>query len=393
MSTTGDPMLVKVSDDTLLGRLLSRGCEFEFFHAVWLLERAAGERIRVGERGPVAKEAFRFRPDVSLGFPPSDVRRITAYEDEYSHERYYQFDVTFLGLYGSSTPLPVHYAIDILRGVDAGTAKSAYEQQAAAEVGESGFRASRTPERDFLDLVHHRLTSLFYRSWLKYRYDRAFAVGGRDALTSYLLWLIGSSPDFDESTLGVPPVRMLRYAGTMTQHPKSAAALEGVLVDYWKDYPLRVEQCMGRWVPIAPADQNRLGMRNCALGVDFSAGEQLYDLNGSFCVSLGPVDWETYQSFLPDGQRFAETQAVTSMCCSDPLTFAVEITIQEGEIPEMRLGAGDDGARLGYTSWARTDDLPETSVLFPALTGNRKTKPERRDVHDAPEAATVEDTW
>ncbi len=59
----------------------------------------------------------------------------------------------------------------------------------------------------------------------------------------------------------------------------------------------------------------------------------------------------------------------------------------------MRLGAGDDGARLGYTSWARTDDLPATSVLFPALTGNRKTEPKPREVHEAPEAVTVEDTW
>ncbi|MBU1920263.1 type VI secretion system baseplate subunit TssG, partial [bacterium] len=70
----------------------------------------------VGGRGPVADEPIRFRPEVSVGFPPTDVRRITVRPGA-DGEPTYQIDVTFMGLYGVSTPLPLHYAISILRSV------------------------------------------------------------------------------------------------------------------------------------------------------------------------------------------------------------------------------------------------------------------------------------
>lgn len=364
MAGSKHPIALMPDGDSLIDRVLAHGCEFEFFHAVWLLERDSEGRVHVGERGPVAEEAFRFRPDVSLGFPPSDVRSITAYQDPVSGETFYQFDVTFMGLYGVSTPLPLHYATEILRSVEGAPAIDQSAESGDGDSSEREYAASRTPVRDFLDILHHRLISLFYRSWLKYRFDRSFAISGRDVLRTYLLWLIGCSPSVDRAALGVTPVRMLRYAGVLTQHPKSAAALEGVLVDYWQDYPIQIEQCVGRWVPIAPEDQNRLGASNCSLGLDFSAGEQVYDLNGAFCISVGPVDWQTYLSFLPDGQRFAETRSVTALFCSDPLSFSVEMKLHAGEIPEMRLTSDEQASRLGYTSWARTAEIPETSVLF-----------------------------
>ena len=364
MAASKHPIAMTSNGDSLIDRVIAHGSEFEFFHAVWLLEREAVGRVQVGKRGPVAQEAFRFRPDVSLGFPPSDVRSITAYQDPISGETFYQFDVTFLGLYGVSTPLPLHYATDILRTVEQAPAIGQSAEVLEGDSSDCEYSASRTPVRDFLDIFHHRLISLFYRSWLKYRFDRAFAISGRDVLRTYLLWLIGCSPTLGREALGVAPLRMLRYAGALTQHPKSAAMLEGVLVDYWQEYPIEVQQCVGRWVPIAPADQNRLGARNCSLGLDFSAGEQVYDLNGAFCISIGPVDWQTYMSFLPDGRRFAETRSVAALYCSDPLTFTVEMKLHASEIPEMRLTSDEHAGRLGYTSWARTAEIPETSVLF-----------------------------
>ncbi len=69
-------------------------------------------------------------------------------------------------------------------------------------------------------------------------------------------------------------------------------------------------------------------------------------------------------SFLPDGPRFAETRSVTALFCADPLSFSVEMKLHAGEIPEMRLTSDEQAGRLGYTSWARTAEIPETSVLF-----------------------------
>jgi type VI secretion system protein ImpH len=364
-----DELAIEVDEgsDDLPGRLLSRGWLFDFFQAVWLLERHGGSSGSVGGRGPLAQETIRFRPHVSLGFPPTDVRSIRALPSAGEAPRY-QFDVTFLGLYGASTPLPLHYAVDLLRAVEQ------YEPPAPGDTARAGTpappAAESCPTRDFLDIFHHRVLSLFYRAWTKYRYDVTFGMLERDAITDYLRWAIGCSPDWDESVLGLSPIRLIRYAGVLTQHPRSAVTLEGVLTDYWEEIDFAVEPFHGRWVTLPEEDMNRIGSANCAPGHDLTVGEQVYDLSGAFSVSVGPVDWATYLSFLPDGQRFAQTRCLVELFCADPLAFTFEVRIQAGQVPELQLTSGDDAGRLGYTSWVRTDELDETAVLFDATIGN-----------------------
>ncbi|MCK4341300.1 MAG: type VI secretion system baseplate subunit TssG [Phycisphaerae bacterium] len=348
---------------SLLERLRKRAWEFDFFQAVWLFERYRGIEVPVGQRGPVARERLRFRPDLSLGFPATDVRRITECRDPAGGEPYYLLDVTFLGMYGVSTPLPVHYAIDILRASDPTvtdeSTEDGREQPADAPPASS-------PVRDFLDIFHHRVISLFYRSWLKYRYERMFAAPRRDAITEYLRLLIGCPPSFDESTLGLPPIRLIRYAGALTQHPRSATTLAGVLYDYWENIPVRVSQFLGQWVPLEEADLNRFGLANSGLGVDLTVGDQVYDLGGAFNIAVGPVDWDTYLSFVPGGFRYMQTRALTKLYCCDPLAFTLEVTLRAGEVPETQLTSDSTAGALGMTSWARTEEMGETSVTFAA---------------------------
>ncbi len=356
----------------LLERLVARGWEFDFFQAVWLLERWCDSGATVGGRGPVADEAIRFRPHVSIGFPPSDVRRIEPFRRESGGDPAYQIDVTFMGLYGVNTPLPLHYAIDVLRSVQPYSVQPAQEEKGAS-AEQHGYQADdseSTPARDFLDILHHRLVSLFYRSWTKYRYEVTFGRPERDSVTDYLLWLIGCSPETQPETVGVWPVRLIRYAGLLTQHPKSAVGLEGLLTDYWVDLPFRVEQCVGRWVPLVPADLNSVGTLNCALGQDLTVGEQVYDLTGAFDVVVGPVDWTTYLSFLPGRPRFEHSRSLVRLYCSDPLAFNIEIQLHAGEVPPMQLTSDENATRLGYTSWVLTGESPPTSVTFEAnITG------------------------
>ncbi len=349
----------------LVGRLLARGCSFSFFQAVWLLDRFGQGRAAVGERGPVVDERIRFRPDVSVGFPAGDIRRITPLPHVEGAESAYRVDVTFLGLYGVATPLPLHYAIDMLRHVDMAEQAQLEEQHPASEFGQAASPGTgSTPERDFLDILHHRLTSLFYRAWTKYRYHVTFDMPHRDVMTHYLLWLIGCNPAWDQQRLGVPPLRLIRYAGLLTQRPRSAAGLEGLLLDYWKDLPIRVEQFVGRWVALNPTDLNGVGMMNSRLGEDLTVGEEVYDLCTAFNVVIGPVDWATYLRFLPDADGFGQTRALVRLYCNDPLLFMTEVKLHAGQVPELCLSCEETAGRLGYTTWVRTGELPETSVTF-----------------------------
>ncbi|MCP4248520.1 MAG: type VI secretion system baseplate subunit TssG [bacterium] len=358
----------------LLERLVDSGWEFDFFRAVWLLERHCQSKAAVGERGPVADEAVRFRPYVSVGFPPTDVRRIMVQQGELADQVRYCLEVTFMGLYGVSTPLPLHYAIDVLRSVEPSGPKTDAEKKEEADrampplPGERLGQPAGSPVRDFLDIFHHRLVSMFYRSWTKYRYHETFGRPNRDDVTDHMLNLVGCPWRDGEPVLGVDPIRLIRYGGLLTQHPKSGVALEGLLDDYWAGPDIHVEQCLGRWVAVPTADLNRIGSANTSLGIDLTVGEQVYDLSGLFQVSVGPVDWPTYQSFLPGGERFSQTRALVQLYCSDPLAFTIEVKLLPGEIPEMRLSSDEKTTRLGFTSWALTGEGPETSVTFEATT-------------------------
>ncbi len=343
-----------------LGHLLAGGWQFDFYQAVWLLERYTGGAA-VGDRGPVAQERLRFRPAVSMGFPAADVQRVQEVCPP-AGPPLYRLDVRFMGLYGVATPLPLHYAVEILRSVDHGG--TAGPQAAGLQPTPVPAEDGSSAQRDFLDILNHRVISLLYRAWTKYRYHVTFGMPQRDRISDYLAWLAGLAPQWDESQIGVQPRRLLRYVGCLTQHPKSAIGLEGLLQDYWKDIPLQIEQFVGRWVTLRPADLNRIGAVNCRLGEDLTVGEQVYDVSSAFSVAAGPVDWETYKSFLPDGPRYAQTRALVRLYLADPLAASLRVRLRAAQVPPLQMTSGPQSARLGYTSWVRTGEMGETDVTF-----------------------------
>ncbi|MBK8269755.1 MAG: type VI secretion system baseplate subunit TssG [Planctomycetes bacterium] len=154
----------------------------------------------------------------------------------------------------------------------------------------------------------------------------------------------------------------------LTQHPRSAVSLEGVLWDYWEGrLDIEVRQHVGRWVALPVEDLNRMGMANSRLGEDMTAGEQVFDLSGAYNIRIGPVDWETYNALLPDGEAHAQTRALAKLFTMDPLLFTMEIRLKSGVVPQMNLTSDGAAGRLGLTSWVRTKDVPETSVSFTEL--------------------------
>ncbi len=175
----------------LVRRLLERAWEFDCLQAIWLLERHCRGDVPVGGRGPVARENLRFRPDLSLGFPATDLRRVLAQRRPDQDAWCYVVEVTFLGLYGVATPLPLHYAVDILRS-------------SGRDAGEPG--ATANPVRDLLDVLHHRIVSLFYQAWEKYRFTISYERGEYDRFSHYLLDLIGLQPSADQR-FGAGPQR------------------------------------------------------------------------------------------------------------------------------------------------------------------------------------------
>lgn len=333
------------TDHPIIQRMLKEGHRFAFFQAVYLLEQycsSIGKIAHVGEQGPASNECIRFKPDASLAFPLSDIVSIEKTEIEGSSVPRFNMITSFLGLYGSNSPMPDFYAEDILQ----------------ADYEESNVR-------DFLDIFHHRLISLLYRCWLKYRYHIQYLPNGEDEFSRRVFSLIGMGTPGLRDQLKIPAVNLLRYAGLFMQENRSASGLERLLSDYFDGIPVNIEQCIGRWVKISIEDQASLGKNNSQLGAKISIGEMVFDRSGKFRITIKVPNYQMFKRFLPNGDYFRSVKEIVSAYLPAPLDYEIELVLPKDEVPKLDLSSGE--AILGWAGWLISETPEEDfSVIFQA---------------------------
>ena len=325
-------------DHPVIRDILKEGFSYQFFQAIRLIQSLNPDSPKIGHQGPAEKECIRIHPSAMLGFHASDmagIRKIISPSDT----EQFEIETTFLSLLGSQSPLPVHYTEQVLQD-----------------------DSDENLIKPFLDLFHHRLGSLFYRTWEKYRYPMQFDPDGEDWYSKRLLSFVGVGSDVVPADLHIPPVRLLAFSGLFTQVPRSASGLEGILNEYFPDINAKIEGCSAQWVTIEEGEQNRLGMANCTLDSDFIVGGSVYDRSCTFDLSIGPLSLEEFETFLPQGSRTPELRELVDIFNCDCLDYFVEIWIKEEEIPQLDLAS--DSARLGWTTWLGDPPKGNQNVRF-----------------------------
>src|SRR4051812_47471706 len=121
-------------------RLFDEPYRFEFVQAVRLMRLLYKNRSSVGLFQPPGSEILHFGVVPSLSFPASEIFSLENRENSPPLMR-----VNFLGLVGPLGILPIYYT----------------------ELVANRVQARDNTLRDFLDIFHHRLISLFYRAWQK----------------------------------------------------------------------------------------------------------------------------------------------------------------------------------------------------------------------------------
>jgi type VI secretion system protein ImpH len=335
------------ADHPFVRLVLSRPREFDFFQLLCLVELLEKDAAAIGQQGPPRDEPVRLRPTLSLGFPSGDLDQ-AEWRDNASDERgHLLITTTFMGLYGSDSPLPAHFT--------------------------EGLLAQREDDervRAFVDLFHHRLFSLLYRVWKKYRYYVTFKSDGSDPISQVVRGFLGiGTPHLDES-LTISPLKLFRYVGLLSQRPRSTAGLIGQLRDFFEGIDFDVEQCVGRWLWIQPNDRNAFGVEKCTLGQDFLLGERIFDHSGKFRVRIGPVGFDDYVRFLPTGNAAAELNEIVHFYCEDPLEHDREVTLRGDEVPETPLGEEGMLGRLSWTTWLKSRPSEDKAVIFRVTTSS-----------------------
>lgn len=337
---------------SLIARLLEEPKGFSFYGAVHLLEASEEGAVPVGYLGPPAKECVRLRPSVSMAFPEADLEGAELVDRD--GKGFTRLTTTFLGLCGVTSPVPLFYPEEILQDV-----------LDAPEGVEPATRA-------FLDIVHHRLLSLLYRCWKKYRYLYQRDPQGRDPVTGHLFCLVGLDPAAGKEGADTGRyLRLLPLAGLITQQPKSAAGLEAFLRGLLPTIPLSVDQCTPCWMEIPGEQRSRLGTCMARLGVETVAGKRVLGAETHFTLRLGPLEQEEFQDLLPGGRGFRTVVELGRFFVGPSLEFSLELVLKKERARPLALGRPGAGGRLGWDAWLLSGP-PERDLKVSLKTSTQK---------------------
>jgi type VI secretion system protein ImpH len=319
------------SDDRVTELLEKQASEFGFFQAVQLLHRLNPNATPIGGLGPPSQEPVRFKVSPSLIFAASDVESIVP-RDPDSKKSYATLTARFLGLTGASSPLANNMVEEVLRDAIDG----------------DGVLAA------FYDIFHHRVLSLYFRAWKKYRFSAGFRTDGRDAFTQRALAFVGVDPGGVPSRDALPPATLLAMAPLLSQRTRSARTLHIALERLLPNVGIHVESFVERFVMISPEQRVKLALENTTLCENFTIGRRVYDRSGRFRVCVGPVDYQDFEELMPGGPHYPTIRKVIEQFSRGILEAELEVTLKEEESPRFQLG-NRRGALLGTTTQLLTE--------------------------------------
>ena len=307
---------------------------FQFFQAVRLLQRILPDRGPVGRFIHPSKEIVRFAAHTSVSFPASQIQGL-----EWSASGQPVMLVNFMGLTGPSGVLPLYYSELVLDRV----------------------RSKDRTLVSFLNLFNHRMISLFYQAWEKYRFTIAYENNEPDRFSHHLMDLIGIGTPGLQKRQAIPDDSLLYYSGLFGLHTRSAAALKQIVSDYF-DVPVYVDQFIGAWYALA--HDNQCSFENTEtiseqLGVGAVVGDEIWNQNAGVRLRLGPLTLRQYVDFLPEGSAFEPLRALTRLFAGDEIDFEVQLVLKRDEVPACEL---DDRAvlvdnvspQLGWSTWVKS---------------------------------------
>ena len=370
------------TDPTLAEQFSAEPYRFEFFAALRILARLTEQESAAAET-LASQPALRYRVHQSLAFPASEIVNL---EQSASDPRVREMTVAFLGLTGTMGALPRPYTELIIQRI----------------------RKGDFALRDFLDLFNHRLLQVFAASGEKYRFylthevaearERLRTQQGGQKLRGFLLderpkLDLFSQILLDLAGLGTPLLRYqdsvrdrpgprtvladgtLRYfSGLFSQTHRSAVALGQIVSEYFS-LPCQIITFVGQWVQL-PVEYQTCMRRNelaslpsaispaaapretaCSqprLGRNTVVGSRIWEVQGRFRIHLGPLSFEQFHSFLPDGPNHLSLAHLARLFAGPTFDFDIQPVLSAAEVPWCQLGTtGPAAPRLGWTTWLR----------------------------------------
>lgn len=303
----------------IIESLTKKSSNFSFFQAYRLL------CLILKEEGVFKfEEAIRVRPKLSLDFPGTDIVKIDKKE-----ESTYNFDITttFLGLYGSSSPLPAYYTEMLLEEKE----------------------EDRSITRDFIDILNNSLYHLLFQRWSKYELGYKIIEEKDQTTIERLYSLIGLKiKEFREKV--EDHQSLLSYIGLFSQFPRSATALEIILKNILNIQNLEIIQCILRWANIPQEQWLTLGENNTILGETTYLGQKIKDRMGKFALKVKIKKFAELSPLLPTTKTYKKMKQIIELYLDQPLQWDLLVETDSDVTVPIKLG-DKSRAYLGWNTW------------------------------------------
>jgi type VI secretion system protein ImpH len=308
-------------------------------------EKAYLDKPRIGYAKTPVNEPLRFGQEPFLHFPASDIAEVKIGGPHGSIAIIYQY---FFGLLGVNGPMPLEFTNYIF-------------QRSHNEFDHTW--------RRFLDIIHHRFLTYFYRAHAMYEQSVCFDRPEDDPFSVITESLTGFSDRGAEIALC--------YARHFSHIVRSGSGLEDMLGLLLKQ-KVRVVEFVLDSSDIPKENRAQLGVSETArLGVNCQIGLKYLSLSKKIEIHIGPCDYRFYQVLIQGFAGLDVMRRAVQSYMDRPLEWDVVLHITSTTLPSARLGfdweSEADAAQLGYTCWlgSHTEKITTLRIDFAQLRGTR----------------------
>ena len=313
---------------------------YDFYQTLRRLECLYDNKPRWGAALRPVDEPVRLGQDPDVAFAPSPLASLEWGQDGAPP----RLQVRLFGLLGPNGPMPIHI--------------TEYARHRLRHAGDP------TLSR-FLDLFHHRFIALFYRAWAQAQPHVNRDRPDSDRFLVYIGSFIGVAPESLRHRDTVPDLARLHHAGTLVRHVRNAEGLAAIVRQFFR-VPAAIEEFVGHWLRLAPAERSYLRRDGASLGSGAVLGSRVWDHQSKFRIHLGPLTLAQYEAFLPataanrtGGTLLRKlTDWVRFYLCFE-LDWDVRLVLKRDEVPRLKLGFT---GQLGWTTWLGTRRAPTNAA-------------------------------
>ncbi|WP_028944758.1 type VI secretion system baseplate subunit TssG [Pseudomonas vranovensis] len=300
---------------------------FDFFSALRRIEGFNTQAPRLGTSEHLRQDPVRLSQVVSMAFEPAMLRNLQMREGLPP-----RLAVTFFGLTGVNGPMPLSFTEEVL----------------SRQVNHNDYVLTH-----FIDIFHHRLLCLLYRSWAMSRPVVSADRPEEDRFADYVQAFAPRCEGF--------------YASHYVDQRRSAEGLLALLRDYLQ-VPVRLGQWYGRWAELATDERLQIGARSqsAQLGNASLLGRRVWNVQHSVRLSFGPLSRQQFISLLPGSARLRSVIQRVNDYLGVSVEWDLELRLSDHEKTALCL---NDATPLGLASWlssVKPPFQPHAIVLGPA---------------------------